>query len=66
MNHNPFSKLIGIEEAAIFANLSIRHMRLLLSSGRIRGRKIGRDWITTEDEVKKYLLTNPKPGPKPN
>lgn len=65
MESDPFSRLIGIEEAANFANLSIRHMRLLLSSRKIRGKKIGRDWITTEEEVQKYLLTNPKPGPKP-
>ena len=65
MNKDPFSDLINIEEAADYASLSRRHMRLLLIAGRIKGKKIGRDWITTKDEVEKYISTNPKPGPKP-
>ena len=65
MNNDPFSGLISIEEAAEFSNLSKRHIRFLLEQGKIRGKKIGRDWITTKDEVDNYLKDKPKPGPRP-
>ena len=65
MDKNEFDNLISVESASRISNLSIRHLRLLLEQGKIKGKKIGRDWITTKDEVKKYLSTNPKPGPKP-
>ena len=65
MMNKVFDMLIDIEEASLYARFSKRHMRLLLEQGRIRGKKIGRDWVTTKDEVNKYLLTNHKPGPKP-
>ena len=65
MEKDPFNGLISIEEAADYANLSNRHVRLLLETGKIRGKKIGRDWITTQVEVEGYLKTNPKPGRKP-
>ena len=65
MKKDPFSGLISIEEAAGYAKLSNRHVRLLLETGKIRGKKIGRDWITTQVEVEGYLKTNPKPGRKP-
>jgi hypothetical protein len=47
------------------SGLSPRHIRLLLSQGKIIGFKMGRDWFTTEEAVKNYLSQNPKPGPKP-
>jgi len=60
-----FSNLISIEEASVHSGLSKRHLRLLLEQRKIKGKKVGRDWITTKEEVGKYLSTNPKPGPKP-
>lgn len=59
-----FSDLISIDEASSHASLTKRHVRLLLEKGMIRGKKIGRDWITTKEQVDKYLATNPRPGPK--
>ena len=64
MDDDPFAELISIEQAANYANLSKRHVRLLLETGKIKGKKISRDWITTIKEVDMYLDTNPKPGPK--
>jgi len=65
MKSDCFLNLISIEEASSYSSLSKRHLRLLLEQGKIKGKKIGRDWITTEEEVEKYLSTNPRPGPKP-
>lgn len=57
--------LVNIEGASEYSKLSRRHIRLLLETGKITGKKIGRDWVTTKEEIDKYLATNPKPGPKP-
>lgn len=66
MENDPFKELIGLEEAAQYAGFSSRHLRLLLQKGTIRGKKIGRDWITTIVEIDKYLILDRKPGRKRN
>ncbi len=65
MNNNKFIDLIGLEEGADYAGFSSRHLRLLLQHGKIQGKKIGRDWITTKEEIDKYLSLIRKPGRKP-
>ncbi len=59
------SELLIVEEAAIYSGYSERHLRLLLETGKIKGRKIGRDWVTTKEEIDTYLAKKPKPGRKP-
>jgi excisionase family DNA binding protein len=65
MDHDQFKGLISVNQASKMSGLSPRHIRLLLSQGKIIGFKMGRDWFTTEEAVKNYLSQNPKPGPKP-
>jgi len=65
MTNDTFGDLIGLEEAALYANFTTRHLRLLLQYGKIKGKKIGRDWITTKEEIDKYLILTRKPGRKP-
>ncbi len=65
MESEVFKYLIAIQDACEYSNLSKRHLRLLLEQGKIFGKKIGRDWITTKEEIDKYLATNPKSGRKP-
>ena len=64
MVFDPFANLISIEEAALYTGLTTRHIRLLLNRGKILGKKIGRDWITTREEIDKYLNQERKPGRK--
>ena len=64
MKIDPFKNIIGLEEAAIHAGFTTRHLRLLLQFGKIKGKKIGRYWITTKDEIDKYLSLTRKPGRK--
>lgn len=64
MDSDPFANLIGIEEAAFYLNFSTRHIRLLLKHGKINGKRIGRDWITTKVEIDKYMKQERKPGRK--
>jgi hypothetical protein len=58
-------ELISLHEAAEVSGLSPNHLRLLVSSGEIWGKKIGRNWVTTALAVKDYLARDRRPGPKP-
>jgi hypothetical protein len=57
--------LISLNEASIFSGLSCDHLRRLMEKGLIKGKKIGRDWITTKEFVKEYIQKEHKPGRKP-
>ena len=57
-------QLISLAEAAELSGLSQGHLRLLVSTEKLWGTKIGRDWVTTEAAVKEYLATERRPGPK--
>ena len=57
--------LISLSEAADYSGLSASHIRLLVRSGEIQGRKIGRNWVTTCQAVDDYLSQGQRPGPKP-
>ena len=58
-------KLISLAEAAEICGLSAGHLRLLVSQNKLWGTKIGRNWVTTEQAVRDYMATDPRPGPKP-
>ena len=58
-------ELITLSEAAKLSGLSPSHLRLLVSEKEIWGRKLGRNWFTTEQAVREYLTRGVKPGPKP-
>ena len=53
------------DEAAQISGLSSSHIRYLLRNGKVQGKKLGRDWLTTRSFIQEYLASNPKPGPKP-
>jgi len=46
--------LISLITAAKLSGLSTSHLRLLVRQNDIWGRKIGRDWFTTEQAVREY------------
>ncbi len=48
-------ELISLSEAAAISGLSLKHLGLLARQGRLRARKIGRNWVTTRGAVKEYL-----------
>jgi hypothetical protein len=58
-------ELISLYEAAELSGLSISLIRRLVGDGRIWGKKIGRNWVTTESAVRDYLTSDRKPGRKP-
>ena len=48
-------ELITLSEAAAISGLSQVHLSLLARKGKLRARKIGRDWVTTREAVDEYL-----------
>jgi len=57
-------ELITLSKAAELSGLSPSHLRLLVSKKEIWGKKLGRNWFTTEQAVREYLTRGVKPGPK--
>ena len=56
--------LLSLNEAAELCGLSASHLRLLVRQGEVWGKKLGRNWVTTEQAVRDYLARERKPGPK--
>ena len=48
-------ELISLSEAAAISGLSLKHLGLLARQGKLRARKIGRNWVTTREAVAEYL-----------
>lgn len=73
MTNNPkgkdqpiFNDLISLEDAAKLSRLSHDHLRRLAGQGELWAKKIGRNWVTTEQAVTEYLARNRRTGPKKN
>ena len=49
------SGALTLREAAKIGNLSPTTLRVQIRNGRIKGTKIGRDWMITLDELRTYL-----------
>ncbi len=64
MTNDPFKDLINLVKASEICGLSSDHLRRLMERGSIKGKKIGRDWITTTYYVKEYINKKNKPGRK--
>jgi len=58
-------ELISVRDASELSGLSQSYIRRLVSQGVIWGKKLGRNWVTTEKAVGEYLTQDRKPGPKP-
>ena len=63
--NDSFKDLISLTEASLICGLSSDHLRRLMEKGLIKGKKIGRDWITTKDNVMEYIKQEHRPGRKP-
>lgn len=59
------NEIITTKEAAKIAGRSRDQILYLLRHGIIKGKKMGRDWLTTREEVERYIASNPRPGRKP-
>jgi excisionase family DNA binding protein len=55
-------ELISLIEAARRYGLSVQYLRDIARSGRLTARKIGRDWLTTPQDVEVYLASRAQKG----
>ena len=63
MNEEPkASELITLKEAAEYCGLSYAYLRQIARSGRLKARKIGNVWVTTQADVDEYIRTRTKTG----
>lgn len=58
--------LIPLTEAAGIAKMTHEHLRLLARKGLLRARKIGRNWVTTRQDVLEYLRDESKRSRDPH
>ncbi len=61
-------ELISLRQAAEFSGYTTNHLRLLVSKGELRAKKIDSFWVTTEKAIQFYLdnksnLGRPKKNP---
>jgi len=54
--------LISLNDAANQSGLSPGYLRILVREGKMWGKKIGRNWVTTGEAVREYLARDLKPG----
>ena len=57
--------LISLSEAAEISGLTLGHLRHLVTTKTIWGKKIGRNWITTKSQIFKYIQQYHPRGRKP-
>lgn len=60
-----FEDLISLREAAENCEMSPDHLRRLAEQGKLRAKKVGRNWVTTKGYIEEYLeKRNPRGRPK--
>ena len=56
------SDLISLREASDMSGLSVVHLRHLVSTEKLWGKKIGRNWVTSKDAINGYIKQKKPPG----
>ena len=56
--------LIPLTKAAKLSGLTTGRLRQLLRKKELWGKKINRDWVTTEQAIREYLSRDIRPGRK--
>ena len=59
-----WNELLTLQEAAKLSGLSYSHLRYLARNNEIWAERLGHNWFTTEQAVRKYIARNRRPGPK--
>jgi excisionase family DNA binding protein len=59
---NAANNLISLQQASQLCDLSADHLRRLAEQGKLHSRKIGRNWVTTNEAVEEYLQNRRPPG----
>ena len=64
IDQKALDELISLQEAAKICGLTQPHLALLIRIGKLWGKKIGRDWVTSKQAINQYQSLDHKPGPK--
>ena len=64
IDHPKLDDLISLQEASKLSGLSHDHLRRLAGQGKLWAKKIGRNWVTTEQAIQDYLSLDRRSGPK--
>ena len=51
------AKLISLKKAAKISGYAPDYLGYLIRKGKLEGKRVGRDWFTTEEALRAYLLT---------
>jgi hypothetical protein len=55
---------IDLKKASLLSGYHTDYLSSLIRSGKIKGRKVGRSWVTTENALKEYInIAEAKPVP---
>jgi len=54
----------SVNAASKASGISASHIRRLLVSGTVKGRKLGRDWIVDSESLMEFASNRPKRGRK--
>ena len=52
-------KLYNLKELSNLMGLSLTSLRTYLREGKLKGRKFGREWYVTEENLKDYFTNSP-------
>ena len=61
-NSEDLENLISLTEASELSGLSSVHLRHLVSTEKLWGKKIGRNWVTSKDAINGYIKQKKPPG----
>lgn len=50
------SKVISLHQASIISGYHQDYLSFLIRKREIKGEKMGRNWVTTEEEIRNYIL----------
>jgi excisionase family DNA binding protein len=59
---SPANDLISLAEAAKLYGLSPTYLRTIARSGRLKAKKVGRDWRTTPADLEAYIESRDQRG----
>ena len=65
LNGFSLDDLISLDDASKLSGLSSVHLRHLVSTEKLWGKKIGRNWVTSKVAILDYLKQNHRPGRPP-
>ncbi len=55
-------ELISLAEAAERSGFDQDYLRQLIHRGRLKAKKVGRDWLTTSRDIEDYIASRQKKG----